>query len=599
MKRKSLFISTILSTVAMMTLASCDVKQKQTETTKTGTTPTTTEVTPTTGTTPVTTTGNIPTSTVTDPVTTGIIPTSTVTAPLTTTGTTPTTVTTTIETTVYEKGTYNNPLTATEALEIAGTLAVDETSTDVYYIKGTVSDEPTSNYCNFNLSDGTNQIYSYGLYTEDGTKAYGSKKQISALPIAMGDEIIVLANLKNYQGQLEMVNARLYYVKSDGSLKTLALNTEFNTGNYDSNFGSLTTNNYQFAYYRAYGRDYSDDYFLKLYDNCSLKTNEALDSTAGAFYNLEPIYDMQTIKVSYVSSSKVTLKLGQTTNYSKTFELPASDGSNVLTFDITDSLTNCNYFSFETIDSDVFFKSVTIDYTKTMSSTDTIVNTVNGTRIKPVTFEGTKVEGVSKVSVPTKIKQLDNNKYQILETKEYTYMTYDYLTNNSIDPTNYIYTDPVDVINYYNAFKVPPVNFAAGSNINQSTFGVYLVSKSNARSLFGDAARQVSMYSRTDGYVGHVPYLTPLEYYEFDIALDSSYTIDSRGVGRLVVFKNGFNDEFYGNDPVSLYTEDHYVTFKEFSNAGYFNEAFDSISNSYISRRISVNYGLLNTLTLA
>ena len=178
-------------------------------------------------------------------------------------------------------------------------------------------------------------------------------------------------------------------------------------------------------------------------------------------------------------------------------------------------------------------------------------------------------------------------------------MTYDYLVNNSLDPTNYIYTDPIDVINYYNAFKVPPVNYAANSGIDQYTFGVYLASKDEARSLFGNDARTISRYTRTDGYVGYVPYSTPLEYYEFDIALDSSYSISSRGVGRLVVFKNGFNAEFYGDDPVSLFTEDHYVTFKEYSNAGYFNSAFDSISNNYIKRRINVNYGLLNTLTLA
>ena len=58
-----------------------------------------------------------------------------------------------------------------------------------------------------------------------------------------------------------------------------------------------------------------------------------------------------------------------------------------------------------------------------------------------------------------------------------------------------------------------------------------------------------------------------------------NYSPNSRSVGRLVVFTNGFDSDGYSNSPVIVYTDDHYATFKEYNNAGEFLERFNAEIN--------------------
>ena len=95
-----------------------------------------------------------------------------------------------------------------------------------------------------------------------------------------------------------------------------------------------------------------------------------------------------------------------------------------------------------------------------------------------------------------------------------------------------------------------------------------------------------------------VPYNSNgLVYYEFDIALDSSYRTNSRGVGRVVMFLNGFSATGYDSSPVAVYTDDHYATFQEFNNLGQFLPRFNAESRitnlswsvpTYLTRQVSL-----------
>lgn len=102
-----------------------------------------------------------------------------------------------------------------DAIAACGALdgASKETSTDWYYIKSNVVDTPTADYANFNFADGDTQLKVYGLYDLYAAKRYGTKRQIAEIPFGMGDIVALYCQLQNYNGTLEIVNARLLFVE--------------------------------------------------------------------------------------------------------------------------------------------------------------------------------------------------------------------------------------------------------------------------------------------------------------------------------------------------------------------------------------------------
>lgn len=100
---------------------------------------------------------------------------------------------------------------AQEALKLDGDNK--EVSTELTYIFGVVTDDPTATYCNFHLGD----LYVYGLWNEDGSKAYGSKKDIAELPLAKGDTVYLVGYLQNYNGTPELTKARFLPAPEKGS----------------------------------------------------------------------------------------------------------------------------------------------------------------------------------------------------------------------------------------------------------------------------------------------------------------------------------------------------------------------------------------------
>lgn len=102
----------------------------------------------------------------------------------------------------------------------------------------------------------------------------------------------------------------------------------------------------------------------------------------------------------------------------------------------------------------------------------------------------------------------------------------------------------------------------------------------SAFSLFGNDARCVSTYERTDGYATAIPYQIggsgkPL-YHELDVALETSYSSNNRGVGRVVCWQYGFDASGYDSNPVAVYTDDHYATFQEYLNTGVYGTRFNA-----------------------
>ena len=161
--------------------------------------------------------------------------------------------------------------------------------------------------------------------------------------------------------------------------------------------------------------------------------------------------------------------------------------------------------------------------------------------------------------------------------KEYTYYSSQYVMNNlnSLNLEDVVYYTPVDVSNYYLAFRAFPANYVYKDEIN------------TYKDVFGNYLRQVSYYTRTDGYMTPLPYNNYLDnafpkYYELDIDLDGTYSVYNRGVGRVVVVAAGFSCYDYGlnpygipaSDPVMLFTDDHYISFFEYKNDGAFNLRF-------------------------
>ena len=149
----------------------------------------------------------------------------------------------------------------------------------------------------------------------------------------------------------------------------------------------------------------------------------------------------------------------------------------------------------------------------------------------------------------------------------------DYVESHSSVINDAAMTDPVDVANYYSIFGEIPANYGGSSSGMNSV--------SDVQSVFGSDARQVSYYSRTDGYATAVPNINASQgYYEFDIDIDGSYYPGSggRGVGRVVAWRYGINNSAYGNGSyrVCHFTDDHYATFQEFNNLGEFLPKFDA-----------------------
>lgn len=354
------------------------------------------------------------------------------------------------------------------------------------------------------------------------------------------------------------------------SEKTIDSNSGFSYGSYSTNFGTDSYDGISYGFYRA-GNDSTYSGMIRLINSTDYYDYNALP---GAFFNDTPISGIKEITVSYIASGGVTINYGvtKTRGYSQT--LAPNSTSSWVTTTISCSVASC-YFSIETNSSVAYINSVTIGYDSSISTNVTTTET-SDYRIAPTVYSGSLVDGVSSVSVPNDISIVGDT-YVVNSYKTYTYYSYDYVSahQGSLNLASIAMTDPVDVSNYYIAFHAIPANYGYGNSVSETC-----ASLSQVDALFGDNARSIKEYTRTDGYATAVSWnpaqgLSYPIYYEFDIALDSSYTTSNRGVGRVVMWVYGWS--CYGDsNPISVYTDDHYATFGEYLNYGSFGTRFDS-----------------------
>lgn len=304
-------------------------------------------------------------------------------------------------------------------------------------------------------------------------------------------------------------------------------------------------------------------------------------SISGAFYNVMPLGGLSRVVIEYETYSSL---FGFNFSYSEDnlnyqiLNIEPNTNSTYVEIEINE--LNPSYFRIESVNTELVLNDIRLFYTGNIGSTRTDYLSGEETyRLNPATFTSNLVDGVSSVTVPTNVKVEDDGSLQILSTKTYTYYSTSYVLDNPSYAEDAAYVDPSDVAAYTVAFGVPPANYFYKGSFNLG----------DMVDVFGDDTRYVSSYSRTDGYVNDVPYHyeSGFEYLECDIDIGGTYisgTYINRGVGRVVVFLNGFDANGYDDSPVAVYTDDHYCTFQEYYNDGTFGVRFNVQSHrtSYI-----------------
>ena len=370
----------------------------------------------------------------------------------------------------------------------------------------------------------------------------------------------------------DFVDYTTYTITVSGTVPqndTITFDSSITSGSYSTgNYGSKYSNGYNFVYYRT--TNYSGYVANLLPAVCDLG-----DPMGGSIANTDPIYGIDSVTIKYSNTSKSDATAGKL-SYGATNTLDGSVAIPYSTSEITVTLNlsgTVNFIKIECGNTKLALKEFTVHYTNSGSGYYTPVDAyTNNYRVNPNKYTGTLVAGSTSVTVPVSVSY-SGNKYTVLQSKTYTYYTLDYVESHSSVINDAAMTDPVDVANYYSIFGEIPANYGgSGSGMN---------SVSDVQSVFGSDARQVSYYSRTDGYATAVPNINASQgYYEFDIDIDGSYYPGSggRGVGRVVAWRYGINNSAYGNGSyrVCHFTDDHYATFQEFNNLGEFLPKFDA-----------------------
>ena len=340
------------------------------------------------------------------------------------------------------------------------------------------------------------------------------------------------------------------------------ISTKYTTGNY----GSLTVNSNKYEFYRAYG--HKSDYAFRLIHKDYYYSDHGYPSS---FYNTSPIYGVYKLDITYKATSG--LKVGYSKDVGVESYQTLAAASAYTTASVT--FTTSNFFKIMSNGSDAYVQSIVVHYDDTYAPYNTEKVTYSQNRKSYSVYSGSYTPGVT-----TKTMYVSAT-----ETKTYTYYTYAYVNANkaSLNLDAIALTDPVDVCNYFEAFGCAPANY--GQTNFSTTFrdGVAVPSRDNVKALFGNKARCMSKYNRTDGYAVAVPFNSGsgFAYYEFDIDTDGTYSVTSRQVGRVVAWDYGFScySNFSDRLPVCVYTDDHYATFQEYNNMGGFSPRFDAERN--------------------
>ena len=343
----------------------------------------------------------------------------------------------------------------------------------------------------------------------------------------------------------------------------------YTTGNY---FETSLNSKKLYGIYRGVFKNDTD--IIALLEKPNYSLNSSVEPLESSFYDIISLGLIKKMKITYrLPYGKAKLYTSADKNFDSVLELDTKVEYSSVEFDLND----IEYFKICATNSTLYLREIQLATTNEHRSFSYLK--YDGFRINPATYSSALVSGVTKRSIPTKITP-NNDTYTIASSKEYTYYDqYEALSYLELHGKDELYdemvlTNPVDVANYYMLFNTWPVNYM---NMDDAL----ICYEDDAYSFMKDDIRCVSAYSRTNGYVKTVPLNMNngnILYYELDLKLDN-YSPNSRSVGRLVVFTNGFDSDGYSNSPVIVYTDDHYATFKEYNNAGEFLERFNAEIN--------------------
>ena len=112
----------------------------------------------------------------------------------------------------------DDPWAAYECITVAEALAMQltdgEMTTERFYLRGTVAEMLNVMYGEMTLADETGSIYVYGTYSADGELRYSEM----ADKAFAGDEVLLHCIISNYQGTIQVKNARLIdYIRAEVS----------------------------------------------------------------------------------------------------------------------------------------------------------------------------------------------------------------------------------------------------------------------------------------------------------------------------------------------------------------------------------------------
>lgn len=334
-------------------------------------------------------------------------------------------------------------------------------------------------------------------------------------------------------------------------------------GSYANNYEEVEIGSTKFAFSR-FSKMYSDYFTLNPFPS-EFFIDHSSDN--GFVSNIDPINAISKISITFSQPSISDFKL----SYGKTRELAQSrsiEGA-IEETKVEIKTSEVNYFRIEAGNTPLHISEINIFY---RNSNEIVEEGYFGvgklnTRLNPVEIDLDNLQEGQEVEVPYGVSKNSSGSYYVNTRKTITYYSFDYVQVNPHLIEISTVVEPKMVANYFNVFQKFPANYGLKGNTNQVV------------QLFGDMARQVSVYTRTDGYALSVPWRehsngVPL-YYEFDIAHDENYSIKSRGEGRVVSWVNGLEAEGYNYAPVSLYTDDHYKSWQEYYNNGLFSPKYN------------------------
>lgn len=96
----------------------------------------------------------------------------------------------------------DNPYTIAEFIEQGADLNSGETSTERWYVAGTITEISDTFFGQMTIRDDTGSIGAYGTYSADGEDRYGVLPD-DEKPVA-GDDVVLYATLKNFNGNFEI-----------------------------------------------------------------------------------------------------------------------------------------------------------------------------------------------------------------------------------------------------------------------------------------------------------------------------------------------------------------------------------------------------------